>query len=129
MRKVGSWASPQLLRNPPKPRRSNGTGTLHVQTRSDGRQLWYGRWYAGRRRRNRRIGLKRRRGKSHGLAKIQAEEELRRLMVLDRPLEIGKVPAFAAAVELMLRELEEWGLVLVSVCIGSQRATFFDKKP
>lgn len=26
-----------------KPRRSNDTGTLHVQTRTDGRQLWYGR--------------------------------------------------------------------------------------
>lgn len=92
-----------------KPRRSNGTGTLHVQTRTDGRQLWYGRWYAGSRRRNRRIGLKRRRGKGHGLTKIQAEEELRRMMVLDRPLEIGEVPTFAAAVELMLRELKEIG--------------------
>lgn len=93
----------------PKPRRSNGTGTLHVQTRSDGRQLWYGRWHAGGRRRNRRIGLKRRRGESYGLTKIQAEEELQRMMVLDRPLEIGEVPIFATAVELMLRELEEIG--------------------
>jgi Phage integrase, N-terminal SAM-like domain len=31
------------------------------------------------------------------------------MMVLDRPLEIGEVPTFAAAVELMLRELEEIG--------------------
>jgi hypothetical protein len=78
-----------------KTRRSNGTGTLHVQTRTDGRQLWYGRWYAGSRRVNRRIGLKRRRGSDKGLTKIEAEEELRRMMLRDRPLEVGDEVAFA----------------------------------
>jgi hypothetical protein len=37
-------------------RRSHGTSSLHVQTRVDGRELWYGRWYAGLRRLNRRVG-------------------------------------------------------------------------
>jgi integrase len=93
----------------PKARRSNGTGTLHVQTRADGRQLWYGRWYVGTRRLNRRIGLKRPRGSGKGLTKIQAEEELRRMMLRDRPLEVGEAFTFAAAAELMLRELDEIG--------------------
>lgn len=93
----------------PKARRSNGTGTLHVQTRADGRQLWYGRWYAGSRRLNRRIGLKRKRGTGRGLTKIEAEAELRRMMLSDRPPVVGDEISFATAAELMLRELEEIG--------------------
>jgi integrase len=90
-------------------RRSHGTGSLHVQTRADGRQLWYGRWYAGSRRLNRRIGLKRKRGTSLGLTKLEAEAELRRMMLRDRPPQVGDEITFAAAAELMLRELEELG--------------------
>lgn len=66
-------------------RRSNGTGTLHVQTRANGRQFWYGRWYAGQRRLNRRIGLRRKRGTSRGMTKVEAEAELRRMMLADCP--------------------------------------------
>lgn len=99
---------------PPSPalvprRRSNGIGTLHVQTRSDGRQLWYGRWYVGSRRLNRRIGLKRKRGTGQGLTKLEAEAELRRMMLRDRPPQAGDEITFATAAELMLRELEELG--------------------
>lgn len=90
-------------------RRSHGTGSLHVQTRADGRQLWYGRWYAGSRRLNRRIGLKRKRGTSRGLTKLEAEAELRRMMLRDRPPQIGDEITFATAAGLMLRELEELG--------------------
>jgi integrase len=100
---------PEASIAPPKVRRSNGTGTLHVQTCADGRQLWYGRWYAGGRRPNRRIGLKRLRGSGKGLTKIQAEEELRRMMLRDRPPEVGEALSFATAAGLMLRELEEIG--------------------
>jgi len=90
-------------------RRSNGTGTLHVQTRADGRQLWYGRWYVGGRRVNRRIGPKRRRGSDRGLTKIEAEAELQRMMLRDRPHEPGEEVTFATAAEIMLRDLEEIG--------------------
>jgi integrase len=90
-------------------RRSNGTGTLHVQTRTDGRQLWYGRWYAGQRRLNRRIGLKRKPGSGRGMTKVEAEAELRRMMLADRPTQAGDEITFATATELMLRELEEIG--------------------
>lgn len=93
----------------PRARRNHGTGTLRVQTRADGRQFWYGRWYSGLRRRNRRIGLKRKRGTRQGLTKIEAEAELQRLMLLDRPPLVGEEVTFAAATELMLRELEEIG--------------------
>jgi hypothetical protein len=90
-------------------RRSHGTGSLHVQSRADGRQLWYGRWYAGSRRLNRRIGLKRKRGTDLGLTKLEAEAELRRMMLRDRPPQTGDEITFATAAELMLRELEELG--------------------
>jgi integrase len=90
-------------------RRSHGTGTLHVQTRTDGRQLWYGRWYAGQRRLNRRIGLKRKPGSGRGMTKVEAEAELRRMMLADRPTQAGDEITFATATELMLRELEEIG--------------------
>src|ERR1044072_730427 len=100
------------LSGPPLPalvprRRSNGTGTLHVQTRADGRQLWYGRWYVGPRRLTRRIGLKRKRGTGKGLTKLEAEAELRRMMLRDRPPQIGDEITFATAAGLVLRVLEE----------------------
>jgi hypothetical protein len=43
-------------------RRAHGTGTLYVQERANGQELWYGRWYLGGQRVNRRLGSKRRRG-------------------------------------------------------------------
>lgn len=90
-------------------RRSNGTGTLHIQTCVNGRQFWYGRWYAGHRRLNRRIGLKRKRGTGRGMTKVEAEAELRRMMLADRPPQLGDKITFATAAELMLRELDEIG--------------------
>jgi len=105
-------AAPSLRQAPvrfSRARRSNGTGTLRVQTHADGRQVWYGRWYAGARRLNRRIGLKRQRGGPNGLTKVQAEEDLRRMMLRDRPPGAGEAPTFATAAEIMLRELEEIG--------------------
>jgi integrase len=90
-------------------RRSHGTGSLHVQTRVDGRELWYGRWYAGSRRLNRRVGLKRRRGTDQGLTKLEAEAELRRMMLRDRPPRVEDEVTFATAAELMLRDLKDIG--------------------
>lgn len=102
--------SPGLSARPSrKARRSHGTGTLHVRTCADGRQLWYGRWYAGGRRPNRRIGLKRKPGSEQGLSKIEAEGELRQMILRERPLEVGESPTFTIAADLMIRELEEIG--------------------
>ncbi len=90
-------------------RRPHGTGTLYVQERANGRGDWYGRWYLGGRRVNRRLGLKLRRGTGEGLNRTQAEAELRRLMVRERPPEAGASVSFASTAELMLRELESLG--------------------
>jgi integrase len=62
-----------------KPRRAHGTGSLYPVVGSGGRATWYGRWYIGRKRVQRRIGPKRRRGDKAGLTKPEAEGELRRM--------------------------------------------------
>jgi integrase len=62
-----------------KPRRAHGTGSLYPVVGSGGRETWYGRWYIGRKRVQRRIGPKRRRGDTAGLTKSEAETELRRM--------------------------------------------------
>lgn len=96
----------QLAGAVPRQRRNNGMGSLLVQTCANGQEVWYGRWHAGDKRLNRRIGPKRRRGTSRGLTRTEAETELRRMMASERqpPLE-ASVP-FAAAAEHMLRHLE-----------------------
>jgi hypothetical protein len=62
-----------------KPRRAHGTGSLYPVVGSGGRETWYGRWYIGRKRVQRRIGPKRRRGDAAGLTKTEAEAELRHM--------------------------------------------------
>lgn len=49
------------------------------------REDWYGRWYLGGRRVNRRLGPKLRRSTGEGLSRTQAEVELRRRMVREHP--------------------------------------------
>lgn len=87
----------------------HGTGTLYVQARANGREHWYGRWYLGQRRVNRCLGPKLRRGTGEGLSRTQAEAELRRRIVRERPPEPGASVSFASTTELMLRELESLG--------------------
>ena len=41
----------------PPERRGYGTGSLLVQTGADGKEAWYGRWYVGKKRLKRRIGM------------------------------------------------------------------------
>jgi len=94
------------MSHPLSTRRAHGTGTLYAQKRADGHEVWYGRWYLGERRVNRRLGPKRRRGTGHGLNRTQAEAELRRRMVRERPPARGSALPFASVVELMLRDLE-----------------------
>jgi integrase len=68
-------------------RRSYGTGSLTVRRDGNGRETWYGRWRAGGRQVNRRIGPKRGSGARDGLTRSQAEKELSRLisMVVETP--------------------------------------------
>ncbi len=61
-------------------RRSHGTGSLSVRTDRNGRETYYGSWYANGRRVKRRVGPKRPRGERAGLTRAQAEAELRRLI-------------------------------------------------
>ena len=67
-------------------RRSYGTGSLFVYRDARGRELWYGRWYAGGRRVHRKIGPKRQRGTREGLTRAQAERELQRRVEVERPV-------------------------------------------
>ena len=60
------------------PRRSYGSGSLFVRRDRGGAESWYGRWYIGGRRVQRKLGPKRVRGTSDGLTRAQAERELRR---------------------------------------------------
>lgn len=61
-------------------RRSYGTGRVYVRTDKNGRETYYGSWYVGDRRVNRRLGPKRAPGEREGLTATQAEAELRRRM-------------------------------------------------
>src|SRR5262245_22797606 len=64
---------------PPRPtrrrrggaRRSHGTGSLSVLVDRNGRETYYGSWYANGRRVRRRIGPKRPRGERTGLTRAQ----------------------------------------------------------
>lgn len=81
-------------------------GTLLIQTCADGQEIWYGRWHAGGRRLNRRIGPKRRRSTGRGLTRTEAEAELRRMMARERPPAPEASVPFTAAAEHMLHHLE-----------------------
>jgi len=61
-------------------RRSYGTGRVYIRTDNNGRETFYGKWYAGDVRVNRRLGPKRANGERDGLTAAQAEAELRRRM-------------------------------------------------
>lgn len=72
--------SPARRRGGGGARRSHGTGSLSVRLDANGRETYYGSWYANGRRVKRRIGPKRPRGERTGLTRAQAEAELRRLI-------------------------------------------------
>lgn len=61
-------------------KRSYGSGRLFARADGNGRETWYGSWWAGDTRVKRRIGPKRRPGTTDGLTRTQAERELRRLI-------------------------------------------------
>lgn len=99
-------ARPRSARTERRPRRAYGTGSLLIQSSGDGQEIWYGRWYAGGKRLNRRVGPKRRRGTGKGLTRTEAEAELRRMMMSESPPPVEAEVPFASAAEHMLSHLE-----------------------
>jgi integrase len=65
-------------------RRSYGSGSLYVWKDARGGESWYGKWWAGDRRVQRKLGPKRRAGGRDGLTRAQAERELQRRMESER---------------------------------------------
>ncbi len=66
-----------------KTRRSYGTGRVYTREEINGRETYYGSWWAGDKRVNRKLGAKRAPGERDGLTATQAEAELRRRMADD----------------------------------------------
>jgi integrase len=87
-------------------RRSYGTGRLFIHRDSGGGESWYGRWYAGGRRIQRRIGPKRRPGSTDGLTRAQAERELRRRIERERPV-TGTSTSVKQAANLYIEHLDQ----------------------
>ena len=65
-------------------RRSYGSGSLSVRTDSAGVESWYGSWYLGGQKVNRKIGPKRKMGSREGLTAAQAEREMQRRIESDQ---------------------------------------------
>lgn len=66
-------------------KRAYGTGSLYVRRGAAGSDVYYGRWMAGSRKINRRIGPVRPPGGRDGLTRSEAEAELRRLIAEIKP--------------------------------------------
>lgn len=86
-------------------RRSYGTGSLYVRRNARGGESWYGKWWAGERRVQRKIGAKRQPGSREGLTRAQAERELQRRMESERTPVRARV-AIEEAGERYLEHLE-----------------------
>jgi integrase len=83
-------------------RRSYGTGNLRTR-----RGAWYGQWWVGDRRVQRKPGPKREPGSRDGLTRKMAEAELRRLMQTTRPAPRTDAVTFADAATEYLRYVGE----------------------
>jgi len=99
----------------PSPRRPRGTGSLMIRRDSAGREVWYGKWWAGTTQVKRRIGPKRTPSTSDGLTRALAEAELRKM--------IGAIGPLAARAERVTVEEAGELLVLRVRAKGRKRAT------
>src|SRR6185436_134088 len=86
-RGVGTGASDatRAVGGPMRRKRAYGTGSLYVRRGAGGSDVYYGRWMAGSRKINRRIGPVRPPGGRDGLTRSEAEAELRRLIAEIKP--------------------------------------------
>ena len=87
-------------------KRSYGTGRLFVRADGKGRESWYGSWWAGTTRVQRKIGPKRATGTTIGLTRVQAERELRKRIDHDLVLIGGERKTLAEAGGLYVDHLE-----------------------
>ena len=87
-------------------KRSYGTGRLFVRADGKGRESWYGSWWAGTTRVQRKIGPKRATGTAIGLTRVQAERELRKRIDHDLVLAGGERKTLAEAGGLYVDHLE-----------------------
>jgi integrase len=85
-------------------RRSYGTGNLRVR-----RGSWYGQWWVGDRRVQRKLGSKREPGSRRGLTRKQAERELQRHIEAAEAPSPTDAPTIAEAGERLVRSLEAQG--------------------
>lgn len=67
-------------------RRSYGSGSLYARRDARGAESWYGKWWVGGHRVQRRLGPKRTPGSRDGLTRAQAERELRRRIETEKPV-------------------------------------------
>jgi integrase len=87
-------------------KRSYGSGRLFVYTDKAGRESWYGSWWAGARRVQRKIGPKRSPRGTRGLTRVQAKRELRRRIDHDLILATAERKTLADAGTLYIDHLE-----------------------
>ena len=87
-------------------KRSYGSGRLFVRADGKGRERWYGSWWAGTTRVQRKVGPKRAPGTTIGLTRIQAERELRKRIDHDLVLAAGERKTLAEAGRLYVDHLE-----------------------
>lgn len=90
-------------------KRSYGTGQLMVKRDAQGRESWYGRWRVGRRRVNRKLGLKRVTGSREGLTRSQAERQLQRVIDVELRAVADVRMTVGEAGELLIDHLESLG--------------------
>jgi hypothetical protein len=90
-------------------KRSYGTGQLMVKRDAQGRESWYGRWRVGRRRVNRKLGLKRVAGSREGLTRSQAERQLQRVIDVELHAAADVRMTVGDAGELLVDHLESLG--------------------
>jgi hypothetical protein len=88
-------------------KRSYGTGRLYVVVDRGGRVSWYGSWWVGRTRVNRKINLKRTPGNADGLTRTQAERALRCLVDATNVVAKGQRRTVGEAGDAYLAHLEK----------------------
>jgi integrase len=120
--------------SPPVSRRPRGTGSLLIRRDRAGREVWYGKWWAGPTQVKRRIGPKRIPSTSDGLTRTQAEAELRKMIGAIGPVAArAERVTIAEAGELLVERTQAMGRKRATVetyesCIRVQLAPFFGKR-